>query len=102
MILHDMKRYVHVSLLAEAQDSGSSPIAFLGQSVSFSRMCDVLKIYGRIGNQLWRHPRLDQRDFLPERDLQAGKIVQKRDRSHHQFHSHIHRYFPSPAGRKVS
>ncbi len=44
MILKDQKRYEHVSLHAEAQDSGSSLLAFLGQSVSPSRMYDVLKV----------------------------------------------------------
>ena len=44
MVLHDQKRYGYVSLHAKAQDSGFSPLAFPGQSVSPPRMCDVLKI----------------------------------------------------------
>ena len=102
MILQDQKRYRHVSLNAEAQDSGSSPLAFRGQSVSPPGMCDVLKIYGLTGNRLWKHPHLDRKDCLPDRDVQAGKVVEKKDGSHHQLHSHIHRLFLSQAGRKVS
>ncbi len=52
MILQDQKRYGHVSLLAEAQDSDSSPLAFPGQSVSPPKMWEVLKVYGLTGNSL--------------------------------------------------
>ncbi len=83
MTLQDQKRYGHISLHAEAQNSGSSLLAFPSQSVSLPRMWDVLKVYGLTCNHLWRHLRLLRRDFLPHHDVQAGKIVEKRDRSHH-------------------
>ena len=44
MILQDQKRYEHVSLHVEAQDSGSSLLAFPDQSVFLLRICDVLKV----------------------------------------------------------
>ncbi len=44
MIIQDQKRYEYVLLHAEAQDSGSSLLAFSGQPVSPTRMCDVLKV----------------------------------------------------------
>ncbi len=52
MILQEQKRYGQVSLYAEAQDSGSSLLAFPGQSVSPPRMWNVLKVYGLINNRL--------------------------------------------------